>query len=144
GYPAVRFGTPDMQFHPWLVGMRKGMEMLLTGDSLSGVECAARGWATASFPQEELEQRVLDIATRIALLPPDIVQLNKRAVHRQMEVMGLRQGIRAGTELCALGVHQVSFKRFIGEIESKGLTTALQQRDEKFGDYRTGHSKDEG
>ncbi len=144
GYPAVRFGTPDMQFHPWLVGMRKGMEMLLTGDSLSGVECAARGWATASFPEEELEQRVLDIATRIALLPPDIVQLNKRAVHRQMEVMGLRQGIRAGTELCALGVHQVSFKRFIGEIESKGLTTALQQRDEKFGDYRTGHGKDDG
>jgi enoyl-CoA hydratase len=75
-------------------------------------------------------------------LPPDIVQLNKRAVHRQMDVMGLRQGIRAGTELCALGTHQPAFKRFIGEIESSGLTTALQQRDEKFGDYRAGHKSD--
>ena len=137
GYPAVRFGVPDMQFHPWLVGMRKGMEMLLTGDSLSGVECAARGWATDHFPIEELEDRVLEIASRIALLPSDIVRLNKRAVHRQMEAMGFRQGIRAGTEACALATHQPSFKAFISKIEQQGLTGALQNRDEKFGDYRT-------
>ena len=137
GYPAVRFGVPDMQFHPWLVGMRKGMEMLLTGDSLSGIECAARGWATDSFPGDELEAKVLAIAGRIAQLPQDIVQLNKRAVHRQMEVMGLRQGIRAGTEMCALATHQATFKAFIGNIQQQGLTDALQERDEKFGDYRT-------
>jgi enoyl-CoA hydratase len=136
GYPAVRFGVPDMQFHPWLVGMRKGMEMLLTGDYLSGAECAARGWATDSFPAEELEERVLEIALRISMVPPDIVQLNKRAVHRQMEVMGLRQGIRAGTELCALGTHQPAFRQFIHTIEQRGLREALQGRDEKFGDYR--------
>jgi enoyl-CoA hydratase len=117
--------------------MRKGMEMLLTGDSLSGTECAARGWATDSFPVAELEQRVLAIAGKIARLPPDIVQLNKRAVHRQMEAMGLRQGIRAGTELCALATHQPSFKAFINNIQQQGLTDALQERDEKFGDYRT-------
>ena len=142
GYPAVRFGVPDMQFHPWLVGMRKGMEMLLTGDSLSGLECVERGWATDSFPQGELEDKVLEIAQRIAQLPSDIVQLNKRAVHRQMEAMGLRQGIRAGTELCSLGTHQPSFKEFLGKIEKKGLTGALQQRDEKFGDYRTAKDGD--
>ena len=143
GYPAVRFGVPDMQFHPWLVGMRKGMEMLLTGDSLSGVECVERGWATGSFPATDLEGKVLEIARRIAQLPSDIVQLNKRAVHRQMEAMGLRQGIRAGTELCTLGIHQESFKEFIGKIEKQGLTGALQQRDEKFGDYRAAGDGDE-
>ncbi len=35
GYPAVRFGVPDMHFHPWFLGMRKAMEMMLTGDSIS-------------------------------------------------------------------------------------------------------------
>ena len=50
GYPAVRFGVPDNHFHAWFVGMRKAMEMMLTGDSLSGVECARLGWANASFP----------------------------------------------------------------------------------------------
>jgi enoyl-CoA hydratase len=138
GYPAVRFGVPDMQFHPWLVGMRKGMEMLLTGDSLSGEEAVSYGWATGAFAADELEQRVLDQARRIAEIPADIVALNKRAVHRQMEAMGLRNGLRQGTEICALATHQESFKAFIAATEGGGkLTTALQERDEKFGDYRT-------
>ena len=143
GYPAVRFGVPDMQFHAWLVGMRRGMEMMLTGDSINGIEAAERGWATRAYPAEELEAKTLEMAQRMAALPPDIVQLNKRAVHRQMEVMGMRQGIRQGTELCALAIHQKSFDAFISQTGSgKGqLTSALQKRDEQFGDYRTG--KDE-
>ena len=139
GYPAVRFGVPDMQFHAWLVGMRRGMEMMLTGDSINGIEAVERGWATRAFPAEELEARTLEQAERIAALPPDIVQLNKRAVHRQMSVMGLREGIRQGTELCSLAIHQPSFKEFIGQTGAGAgkLTRALQKRDEKFGDYRT-------
>ena len=43
--------------------------------------------------------------SRIALVPLELLQLNKRVVHRQMDAMGLRAGIRAGTELCALGTH---------------------------------------
>jgi len=139
GYPAVRFGVPDMQFHPWLVGMRRGMEMMLTGDSINGIEAVERGWATRAFPAEELEAKTLEMAQRMAALPPDIVQLNKRAVHRQMDSMGLRQGIRQGTELCSLAIHQPSFQAFInqtGKGEGK-LTSALQKRDEQFGDYRT-------
>jgi enoyl-CoA hydratase len=45
GYPAVRFGTPDMQYHAWLMGMRRGMELMLTGDSMTGVEAADWGFA---------------------------------------------------------------------------------------------------
>ncbi|MFK7733607.1 MAG: enoyl-CoA hydratase-related protein [Pseudomonadales bacterium] len=138
GYPAVRFGVPDMQFHPWLMGMRRGMEMLLTGDAVGAEEAVARGWATNSFPEEELEQNVVAMAQRIADVPADIVALNKRAVHRQMEAMGLRAGLRQGTEICALATHQQSFHAF---MEARGdgskLTEALQERDEKFGDYRT-------
>jgi enoyl-CoA hydratase len=139
GYPAVRFGVPDMQFHAWLVGMRRGMEMVLTGDSINGIEAAERGWATRAYPADQLEAETLEQASRIAKLPPDIVALNKRAIHRQMEVMGLRQGIRQGTELCSLAIHQESFEAFInqtGASEGK-LTDALQKRDKKFGDYRT-------
>ena len=137
GYPAVRFAVPDNHFHVWFVGMRKAMEMMLTGDSISGVEAARLGWANASFPVEELEQKVLEVAQRIATVPPDLVQLNKRVVHRQMEIMGLHTGIRVGSELCALGMHQKSMHEFLGQTQDKGLTGALQDRDEPFGDYRT-------
>ncbi len=136
GYPAVRFGVPDNHFHAWFVGMRKAMEMMLTGDSINGVEAAQLGWANASFPEPELEARVLEIAQRIATVPMDLVQLNKRVVHRQMEIMGLHTGIRAGSELCALGTHQKSMHEFLAKMREQGLTQALQQRDAPFGDYR--------
>jgi enoyl-CoA hydratase len=137
GYPAVRFGVPDMHFHAWFLGMRKAMEMMLTGDSISGVEAVELGWANAAFPADELDERVLDIAQRIALVPIELLQLNKRVVHRQMDAMGMRAGIRAGTELCALGTHTKAMRQFIGAARDKGLTGALQERDAPFHDYRT-------
>jgi len=137
GYPAVRFGVPDMHFHAWFVGMRTAMEMMLTGDSLTGVEAVEKGWANRAFPVEELDAAVLEVAERIAKLPPDLVQLNKRVVHRGMEVMGLRTAIRFGTELCALGTHSPSMLAFVTKAREQGLTTALTERDGAFGDYRT-------
>jgi enoyl-CoA hydratase len=141
GYPAVRFGVPDMHFHAWLIGMRAAMEMMLTGDSISGTEAVELGWANRAFPAEQLDAEVLKVAERITLVPPDMVQLNKRVVHRGMETMGLRTAIRAGTELCALGTKQETMYKFIAEMR-QGLTTALQHRDEPFGDYRTAESHD--
>ena len=138
GYPAVRFGVPDMQFHAWFLGMRAAMEMMVTGDSISGTEAVRLGWANRAFPEDELDENVVRIAQRIALVPPDIAQLNKRTVHKAMEIMGLRTAIRSGTEICALGIEQESFKKFVDEELPKGLTQALQKRDAPFGDYRTG------
>ena len=137
GYPATRFGVPDMHFHTWFLGMRRAMEMMMTGDSISGVEAVAEGWANRAFPADSLDDEVLKIAERITKTPSDLTQLNKRVVHRQMEIMGLRTGIRAGTELCALGIHTESMQQFIGKIQDKGLTKALTERDGEYGDYRT-------
>ncbi len=137
GYPAVRFGVPDMHFHAWFLGMRKAMEMMLTGDSISGVEAVELGWANAAYPADQLDERVREVAQRIALVPPELLQLNKRVVHRQMDVMGMRAGIRAGTELCALGTHTRAMRQFLSATREKGLTSALQERDAPFGDYRT-------
>ncbi len=137
GYPAVRFGVPDNHFHAWFIGMRKAMEMMITGDSVSGVECTRLGWANDSFPADQLEEKVLEVAQRVASVPPDVCQLNQRVVHRQMEIMGLHTGIRVGSELCALGTHQKSMHEFLKQTQEKGLKKALQERDQPFGDYRT-------
>jgi enoyl-CoA hydratase len=137
GYPAVRFGVPDMHFHPWFLGMRKAMEMYMTGNSVTGVEAVRYGWANAAFPADQLEAEVLKVAEQISKIPLDVLRLNKRAIHRQMEAMGLRNGIRAGTELCALGTHTQTMADFVASIQQHGLTAALDRRDGAFGDYRT-------
>lgn len=136
GYPPVRsMSPPDMQFHPWLMGLRNAMEMMLTGDSISGMEAAEKGFANRAFPAEELEERVLEMAERVAKVPSDVQQFNKRATHRAMEIMGVRAAIRAGTEMQALAFFTPSSIAYREEF-SKGVRYALSVRDGKFGDYR--------
>jgi enoyl-CoA hydratase len=139
GYPPTRLmSPPDNQFHPWLMGMRTAMEMMLTGDAITGREAAERGFANRAVPAAALEDTVLTVAERIALVPTELTQINKRAVHRAMEVMGLRAAIRAGTELQALAfttaaslAYRAQFKRDGGSVRD-----LLSQRDAAFGDYR--------
>jgi enoyl-CoA hydratase len=102
-YPVVRvLSPPDFQYHPWLVGMRNAMEIMLTGDPISGEEAVRMGLANRAYPEDELEPAVLAIAERIAGVPAELLQINKRSVHRAMEIMGIRTGVRAGSELQAL------------------------------------------
>ncbi len=137
GYPPVRsMSPPDMAWQPWLLGMRAAMEALLTGDAMSGVDAVRTGFANRSFPAGELEQEVLAIATRIAQVPPDLLALNKRVVHRAMEAKGIRTGIRATTELQALGFHQQSASEYMARLSQGELRDALSERDAKFEDYR--------
>lgn len=142
GYPVVRnISPPDNQFYPWVVGMRKSMELMLTGNSMSGKEAVECGFANAAFPCDKLEASVLKIAINVAGVPLDVQQINKRAVHRQMEIMGIRSGIRAGTEMQQLSMHTKSAKDFFKKVKDEGLTKALSDRDSKFGDYREEKNK---
>ncbi|MFT6750373.1 MAG: enoyl-CoA hydratase [Candidatus Azotimanducaceae bacterium] len=142
GYPVVRsMSPPDNQFFPWMVGMRNAMEMMLTGNAISGIEAAETGFANRAYAADELETQVLKMAIRIAQVPADIQQINKRAVHRQMEHMGIRAGIRAGTEIQALAFHSRSTRAHFKEL-AVNVTDALSKRDEKFGDYRTSKDPD--
>ena len=138
GYPPVRLmSPPDMQFHPWLIGMRNAMEMMLTGDSISGIEAAEQGFANRAYPAADLEEAVLAIAERVAKIPSELQQINKRSVHRQMELMGIRAAIRAGTELQALAFTTEASLAYRRELK-KGVKEALSLRDKTFGDYREG------
>ena len=137
GYPVVRsMSPPDNQIFPWLMGMRHAMEMMLTGESIDGETAVKQGFANRSFDADSLGEEVLKIAEKVAKVPSDLQAINKRAVHRQMEAMGMRTGIRAGTEMQALAMHSKSTQEHLKELSS-GLKEALTKRDEEFGDYRT-------
>ncbi len=102
-YPVVRvISPPDFQYHPWLVGMRNAMELVLMGDPITGDDAVRIGLANRAFPAEDLDAQVLTLAQRLAGVPAELLQINKRSVHRAMEIMGIRTGLRAGSELQAL------------------------------------------
>ena len=79
GYPPVRLmSPPDMQWQTWLMGLRRGMEALLTGDAMSGTEAVAAGMANRAHPADELDDAVLAVAERVAKIPVELLALNKR------------------------------------------------------------------
>jgi enoyl-CoA hydratase len=137
GYPPVRMmSPPDNQFHPWLCGMRAAMEMMLTGDAIDGNEAVRVGFANRAFPEAALGDAVVAIAERMAKIPTDVQQMNKRSVHRAMEIMGLRAAIRAGTEIQALAMTTQTSRDTFANFR-RSVTEALDARDGLFGDYRT-------
>jgi enoyl-CoA hydratase len=103
---------------------------------MSGKESVDAGFANRSFSASDLETNVLSIAARVAKVPSDLQAINKRVVHRAMEAMGMRDGMRATADLNALGFHQKSSRDYFAEF-AKGVTAALDARDTQFGDYRT-------
>ncbi|MGI9293738.1 MAG: enoyl-CoA hydratase/isomerase family protein [Pseudomonadales bacterium] len=129
GYPVVRIlSCPDMQFHPWLMGMRNAMEMLLTGDSFTAQEAVQCGFANRAYPAAELEQAVLERAKTVAKIAPDLNQINKRSVHRAMEIMGIRTGLYSGSELMALATKQSSTQAFLEHAKESIKDVADKQK----------------
>ena len=140
GYPPVRMmSPPDNQFHPWLCGMRAAMEMMLTGDAIDGVEAVRVGFANRAYPAADLDAAVVERAERMTRIPTDVQAMNKRSVHRAMEIMGLRAAIRAGTEIQALAMTTQTSRDAFASVRA-GVTEALSARDAAFGDYRTASS----
>ncbi len=140
GYPPVRsMGLPDTQIFPWVCGMRKAMEIMLTGDSMSGAEAAKCGWATGVFPDDQLEDQVIQAAQRVAKIPSDLLAYNKRSVHRAMEAKGMRGHLRCGTDLQALSFHAPSSRQFMKQFTGRddSASKAFKKRDSKFGDNST-------
>lgn len=112
-YPIVRVASPpDWQYHAPLLGMRRAMEIMLTGGEMLGPEAVLIGWANRSFPVGHLDDEVLSVAETIAGTASDLMAINKRLVHRQAEIMGVRSAIRAGSEFQALAGHQASVESF--------------------------------
>jgi enoyl-CoA hydratase len=146
GHDWTRNTTPEIPIFPneinTLTDFRGGVELraiLQTGDAMSGREAAEWGFATRSFPVEELEQRTLDFAERAAKVPVELQQLNKRSVHRAMEIMGVRAAIRAGTEIQALAFTTEASRAYMSTFRRDGgsVKQQLDERDTTFGDYRT-------
>ena len=103
-------------------------------------EAVEKGFANQSFDLQSLSDAVLSIAKKVAKIPPELQAMNKRAVHRQMEIMGMRTGIRSGTEIQALAMHSKATQEHLKEL-SENVTEALTKRDKQFGDYRISKKK---
>ncbi len=118
------------------IGPMHTKELLFTGDSISGREAERIGMINRAFPGDRLDQEVRTIAERIALTPVEFLSVEKAAVNRYYELMGLQNGVIAGAELDVIFHFSPPAGEFQKISKERGLKAALEWRDSKFGDAR--------
>jgi enoyl-CoA hydratase len=93
----TRLGMCGVEYfaHPWEFGPRKAKELLLTGDSVDADEAYRLGMVSKVFPADELADRTLDFARRIAALPTMTSLLVKEAVNQTVDNMGFYNALNA-------------------------------------------------
>jgi enoyl-CoA hydratase len=100
-HPVTRFALPDFDWFPTHLPPRVAMELQVAGREFSGEEAAAAGLINQAFAGDQLEEKVLEIARRMAAVPSAVLAVNKRAVHTAIEARGGRSVIRTLGDLQA-------------------------------------------
>jgi enoyl-CoA hydratase len=93
----TRLGMCGVEYfaHPWEFGPRKAKELLLTGDSINADEAYALGMVSKVFPADELTDKTLAFARRIAKTPTMAALLIKEAVNQSVDNMGFHNALNA-------------------------------------------------
>lgn len=102
---AVRLGMPGVEYyaHPWEFGPRKAKELLLTGDALDADEAYRLGMVSKVFPVDELAEKTLEFARRIADRPTMAALLVKDSVNAASDAMGFTEALRHAFHIHELG-----------------------------------------
>jgi enoyl-CoA hydratase len=102
---AVRLGMPGVEYyaHPWEFGPRKAKELLLTGDAIDADEAYRLGMVSKVFPVDELAEKTLEFARRIAERPTMAALLIKDSVNAASDAMGFTEALRHAFHVHELG-----------------------------------------
>ena len=93
----ARLGMCGLEYfaHPWEFGARKTKELLLTGDCMDVHEAHELGMVAKVFPREELTDKTLDFARRIAQLPTMTALMIKESVNQTQDNQGFYNALNA-------------------------------------------------
>ncbi len=93
----TRLGMCGMEYfgHPWEFGPRKTKELMLTGDAIDAAEAHRLGMVSKVVPADELADRTLDLARRIAAVPTIAALLVKESVNQTVDNMGFHNALNA-------------------------------------------------
>ncbi|MEE3183103.1 MAG: enoyl-CoA hydratase-related protein [Pseudomonadota bacterium] len=118
---------------PLVIGMRKAKELAYTGENVSAVEAEEMGMINYAWPKEELEERTIAFADRIAIMSSDHLGALKVNMNRFYENMGIYSSVRSSTDHDAMGQFTDFAYQWRDQITTNGLKEALAWRD---GPYR--------
>ena len=123
----TRLGMCGMEYfaHPWEFGPRKTKELMLTGDAIDVEEAYRLGMVSKVYPQDELAERTLAFARRIAQVPTMAALMIKESVNQAVDNMGFHNALQA-----AFTLHQLNhthWESVHGGADAGGYPVALPE-----------------
>ncbi len=112
----TRLGMCGVEYfaHPWEFGPRRTKELMLTGDAIDVQEAHQLGMVSKVFPLDELEDKTLAYAKRIAELPTMTALLIKESVNQSVDNMGFYNALKA-----CFTLHELNHSHWAGVHENK-------------------------
>jgi enoyl-CoA hydratase len=119
----TRLGMCGLEYfaHPWEFGPRKAKELLLTGDSLGVGEAHTLGMVSKIFAPDDLADKTLEFAQRIAALPSVTSLLIKESVNQSVDNAGFFNALQA-----CFTLHQVNHAHW-AEVHDTRMPAALPE-----------------
>ncbi len=123
GQPEIKLGVnppPASVLLPRLLGMKKSLELILSGDSIDAKEAERIGLINKVVPHEELDRAAEEFAGRFLGLSRHILKLAKQAIYQVSELSDFEQALDM--------INYLSRKIMESEDAVEGLTAFLEKR----------------
>jgi len=108
---------------PRVVGLPKAAELIFTADMIHAREAEKLGILNKVVPAEELEKETMELATRIAQMPPLAIRLSKLQLRR-----GLQTDFSAALDLAA----QCQGICITSEDSKEAIAAMMEKREPQF------------
>ena len=136
GYPPARiWGEPTTMMWVYRLGLEHAKRLMLTGESLTGVEAERLGLASKAAPAEQLADTAEAMARKLATIPLNQLVMSKLLVNQAYENMGLRTTQMLGTVFDGIARHTPEGIAWRDMAMRDGFREAVRRRDAPFGDY---------
>ena len=139
------FGEPEIHFSnvgpaivmPWMIGFKKARELLYFGDMIDAQTALELGMVNRVVPLDDLEEKTMRFAKRMALISPEALEHTKLAINRGADAAGFTNAMNAGLDVVApLYAAKTDVGVKFTEIrQKKGLRAALKWRRDQFKEY---------
>lgn len=135
GQPEVREINNSTFLLAALCGWKVAHRWALTGDHFDAQEALRVGVVNEVVPHEQLMEKALALASRVALVPSDSVRLNKAITTVGLETMGLSAAMQTA-RLISVMLFSSTDTRDLDELhrirEEEGMRASLAFRDNPF------------
>ncbi len=130
GYMPTRvWGCPSTAMWVYRIGAERAKRMLLTGDTIDGVQAKEWGLVIDAVPEAALEDTVEALADRMAGVPINQLVMQKMMINQALDNMGLEGTQKIATLFDGITRHSPEGRWFQAFAAKHGFHAAVAWRD---------------